>query len=43
MGLVDMSTKHTKHDIAKHLVVGHLYMTNGNAEAKNLLELELDG
>ena len=32
----------TQHDIAEYLVVGHLYVTDGDAEAEHLLQLELD-
>jgi len=32
-----------KHDISKNLVVCHLDMANGNTQAKDLLQLELDG
>ena len=33
----------TQHDVAKNLVISHLDVTDGNTQAKNLLELELDG
>jgi hypothetical protein len=33
---------HTHHDVGKDLVVSHLDMSNGNAQAKDLLELELN-
>ncbi len=32
-----------KHDVGEQLVVGHLDVANGDTEAENLLELELDG
>ena len=33
----------TQHDVSEDLVLGHLDVADGDAEAKNLLELELDG
>ena len=36
-------TGRTKHDVAEHLVVGHLDVADGDTQAENLLELELDG
>ena len=33
----------TQHDVGEHLVVGHLDVADGDTQAKNLLELELDG
>jgi len=33
----------TKHDITQDLILSHLDMANGDTQAKNLLELELDG
>jgi len=33
----------TKHDVSKYLVIGHLNVADGNTQAKDLLELELDG
>ena len=33
----------TQHDVAKDLVLGHLNMADGDTQAENLLELELDG
>jgi len=32
-----------KHDVAKKLILSHLDMTNSDAEAEDLLQLELDG
>ena len=32
----------TQHDVGEDLVVGHLDVADGDAQAKNLLELELD-
>ena len=34
---------HTKHDVGEHLVVCHPDVANGETEAQNLLQLELDG
>jgi hypothetical protein len=34
---------HTEHDVGEHLVVCHLDVANGDTEAQNLLQLELDG
>jgi len=33
----------TQHNVTQDLVIGHLDMANSNAEAQDLLELELDG
>lgn len=33
----------TKHDVAKHLVLSHLDMTDSYAQAEHFLELEFDG
>jgi hypothetical protein len=33
---------HTHHDVGKDLVVSHLDMSNGNTQAKDLLQLELN-
>jgi hypothetical protein len=33
----------TQHDVAENLVVGHLDVADGDTEAQNLFELELDG
>jgi hypothetical protein len=33
----------TEHDIGEDLVIGHLNMANSDAQAEDLLELELDG
>ena len=38
-----VQAKRTQHDVAENLVVGHLDVTDGNTQAKDLLELELDG
>ena len=32
----------TQHDVGKNLVVGHLDVADGDTQAENLLELELD-
>lgn len=32
----------TQHDVGEDLVVGHLDVADGDTQAKNLLELELD-
>jgi len=32
-----------QHDVSKNLIVGHLDVTNSDTQAKNLLQLELDG
>ena len=37
-----MERKRTQHDVAKNLVVGHLDVADGDTQAENLLELELD-
>ena len=34
--------RRTQHDVGEDLVVGHLDVADGDAQAKNLLELELD-
>ena len=33
----------TQHDVSENLVVRHLDVADGDTQAKNLLELELDG
>ena len=33
----------TQHDVAEDLVLGHLDVADGDTQAENLLELELDG
>ena len=33
----------TQHDIREDLIVGHLDVADGDTQAKNLLQLELDG
>ena len=33
----------TQHDVGEDLVIRHLDMTNSDTQAKDLLELELDG
>lgn len=33
----------SKHDISNQLILGHANVSNSNTQAKNLLELELDG
>lgn len=33
----------TKHDVSENLILSHLDVTDGNAQAEHLLELELDG
>ena len=33
----------TQHDVAENLVLGHLDVADGDTQAENLLELELDG
>ena len=38
-----VETKRTQHDVAKNLVISHLDMANRDAQAKDLLQLELDG
>ncbi len=35
--------KHTKHDVGKDLVIVHLDVANGDTQAEDLLQLELDG
>jgi hypothetical protein len=40
---MEQSIQRTQHHISKHLVIGHLYVANGDTQAKNLFELELDG
>jgi hypothetical protein len=37
-----MEQRHTQHDVAEHLIVGHLDMADGDAQAEDLLQLELD-
>ena len=34
---------HTQHDVAENLVIRHLDMADGDTQAQNFLELELDG
>ena len=34
--------RRTQHDVGKDLVVGHLNVADGDTQAENLLELELD-
>ena len=38
-----MNTGRTQHDVAENLVIGHLDVTDGDTQAKDLLKLELDG
>ena len=33
----------TKHHIGQNLIIGHTNMANGDTQAQDLLELELDG
>lgn len=40
--IVNFKKARTQHDVSKDLVVVHLDMSNGNTQAKDLLELELD-
>jgi hypothetical protein len=40
---MEQSIRRTQHHISKHLVIGHLDVANGDTQAKNLFELELDG
>lgn len=35
--------RHTKHDVSEDLVIVHLDVANGNTQAQDLLQLELDG
>ena len=38
-----MEERHTQHDVAENLVLGHLDVADSDTQAENLLELELDG
>ena len=33
----------TQHDVGKHLVLSHIDVADGDTQAEDLLELELDG
>ena len=37
-----MNTGRTQHDVAENLVIGHLDVTDGDTQAKDLLQLEFD-
>ena len=34
---------HTQHDVAENLVLSHVDVADGDTQAENLLQLELDG
>ena len=40
---IKQSIRRTQHHVSKHLIIGHLDVANSNSQAKDFLELELDG
>ena len=41
--MIEVVVRRTQHDVTKDLVVIHVNVANSNTQAKDLLELELDG